>query len=58
MSAFKKGFTVVVPNARRSGVGEGKQGFVEVPVGEVKVRPRGNIGKGLANWIIANTWKC
>ena len=46
MSAFKKGFTVVVPNARRSGVSEGKQGFVEVPVGDVKVRSRGKIGWG------------
>jgi hypothetical protein len=37
VSAFKKGFTVVVPGARRSGVSEGKQGFVEIPVGQVKV---------------------
>jgi hypothetical protein len=37
VSGFKKGFAVVVPGARRSGVSEGKQGFVEVPVGEVKV---------------------
>jgi hypothetical protein len=50
VSAFKKGFTVVVPNARRSGVGEGKQGFVEVPVGEVKVRSRGKMDEG--SWLI------
>jgi hypothetical protein len=37
----------VVPNARRSGVGEGKQGFVEVPVGEVKVRSRGRFARGV-----------
>jgi hypothetical protein len=37
VSGFKKGFAVVVSGARRSGVGEGKQGFVEIPVGEVKV---------------------
>jgi hypothetical protein len=37
VSGFKKGFTFVVPNARRSGVSEGKQGFVEIPVGGVKV---------------------
>jgi hypothetical protein len=37
VSGFKKGFAVVVPAARRSGVSEGKQGFVEIPVGEVKV---------------------
>jgi hypothetical protein len=47
VSAFKKGFTVVVPDARRSGVGEGKQGFVEVPVGEVKVRSRGRFARGV-----------
>jgi hypothetical protein len=41
---FKKGFTVVVPGATRSGVKEGKQGFVEVAVGSVKVR--GILGKG------------
>lgn len=46
VSALKKGFTVVVPKARRSGVSEGKQGFVEVPIGEVKVRSRGKIGWG------------
>lgn len=37
VGGFKKGFTFVVPRARRSGVSEGKQGFVEVPVGDVKV---------------------
>lgn len=34
---FKKGFTVAVPGPRRSGVKEGKQGFVEVAVDAVKV---------------------
>jgi hypothetical protein len=37
MRGFKKGFTVVVPGARRSGVKDGKQGFVEVAVRSVKV---------------------
>ena len=37
VSGFKKGFTFVVPNAKRSGMSEGKQGFVEIPVDEVKV---------------------
>ncbi len=50
VSAFKKGLTIVVPNARRRGVSEGKQGFVEVPIGEVKVRSRGKINKG--HWLI------
>ncbi len=37
VKGFKKGFTVVVPGARRSGVKEGKAGFVETPSGSVKV---------------------
>lgn len=28
----------VVPRARRSGISKGKQGFVKIPVGEMKVR--------------------
>lgn len=36
---FKKGFTVVVEGARRSGVKEGKAGFVVAPSGSVKVFP-------------------
>lgn len=36
-AAFKKGFTVVVRDALRVGVREGKQGFVEVELGDVKV---------------------
>jgi hypothetical protein len=35
---LKKGFMAVVPRARRSGVSKGKQGFVKIPVGEMKVR--------------------
>ena len=35
---FKKGFVAVVPRARRSGISKGKQGFVKIPVGEMKVR--------------------
>ncbi len=38
VKGFKKGFSVVVPGARRSGVKDGKQGFVEIPVQSVKVR--------------------
>ncbi len=37
MTGFKKGFAVVVPGARRSGVKDGKQGFVEAGVEVVKV---------------------
>jgi hypothetical protein len=44
--AFKKGFAVVVPEARRSGVKDGKQGFVEVGVGDVKVCDELGGGRG------------
>ncbi|KAH7336259.1 hypothetical protein BKA65DRAFT_431731 [Rhexocercosporidium sp. MPI-PUGE-AT-0058] len=36
---FKKGFTAVVEGARRSGVKEGKAGFVVAPSGSVKIIP-------------------
>ncbi|KAG4442053.1 hypothetical protein IFR05_002447 [Cadophora sp. M221] len=39
VSGFKKGFTVVVEGARRSGVKEGKAGFVVAPSGSVKIIP-------------------
>ncbi|KAI6709977.1 hypothetical protein JHW43_007485 [Diplocarpon mali] len=39
VSGFKKGFTVVVPGARRSGVKDGKAGFVQTPSGSVQVIP-------------------
>ncbi|KAK2627117.1 hypothetical protein QTJ16_003083 [Diplocarpon rosae] len=37
--AFRKGFTVVVPRAKRSGVKEGKAGFVQTPSGSVQIIP-------------------
>ncbi|KAL2069000.1 hypothetical protein VTL71DRAFT_15338 [Oculimacula yallundae] len=39
VSGFKKGFTAVVEDARRSGVKEGKSGFVVAPSGSVKIIP-------------------
>lgn len=33
----KKGYTIVIPDARRFGVKDGKQGFVEVAAAKVKV---------------------
>jgi hypothetical protein len=34
---FKKGFTVVVKNARRGGVVNGKQGYIETKLEDVQV---------------------
>jgi hypothetical protein len=35
---FKKGFTVVVEDAKRSGVVDGKQGYIESKLEDIKVR--------------------
>ncbi|XMA09457.1 hypothetical protein WAI453_002248 [Rhynchosporium graminicola] len=39
VSDFRKGFTAVVEGAKRSGVKEGKLGFIVAPSGSVKVIP-------------------
>jgi hypothetical protein len=57
VSSFKKGFTFVVPGARRSGVSEGKQGFVEIPAEEVKVsHVCGVTGKGTNETGLGDSW--
>ncbi len=53
MRGFKKGFAIVVPGARRSGMKEGKQGFVEIGVESVKVcnRFKQKRGRLIEEWV-------
>lgn len=56
VKGFKKGFTVVVRGARRSGVKEGKAGFVEVGTEGVKVCWFGE--SGWNGWLIGIGYSC